>query len=369
MPQGKIISLKEYLESASTGAAAETNETDMLALAMAAYGSALLEMGSCSLDACPALGSELKDSLGRLKTTLSATMSRADLAATDASVQENLRGWGRSTARHYQQTAGEVKELLLVMARTAESAGARDQRCAKQIGEVTARLEEIATLEDLTQIRASVESSAACLKTSIERMTAEGKAAFDQLHERLTTYQTKLQEAEALAFRDALTGVRSRLCVESMIESRIAAGAVFCVAIVDIDGFKKVNDRHGHLIGDELLKQFATELRSVCRQSDVIGRWGGDEFIIVLDRSKAEAGAQIDRLSKWVCGDYTVQAKPNPLKLKVDASIGLAEHLPEEAINDLLARADAAMYERKAVARAIRRESAHLASTAIPELL
>ncbi len=323
----------------------------MLALVMAAYGSALLEMGNCSLDACPALGNELKDCLGKLKTNLSAAMSRTELAATDTGVQENLRGWGRNTARHYQQRAGEVKELLLVMARTAESVGARDQRCAKQISEVTTRLKEIATLEDLTEIRGSIEKSAADLKTSIERMTAEGKAAFDHLQKRLTTYQTKLEEAEELAFRDALTGLRSRLCVENLIESRIAAGAAFCVAIADIDGFKKVNDRHGHLIGDELLKQFATELRSVCRQSDVIGRWGGDEFIIVLDCTQAEASAQIDRLRKWVCGDYTVQAKPSPLKMKVDASIGLAEHAPEEAMKELLARADAAMYEHKGASR------------------
>ena len=61
------------------------------------------------------------------------------------------------TARHYQQKTGEVKELLIVMARTAESVGERDQRCAGQINEVTARLEKIASLDDLSEIRASIE--------------------------------------------------------------------------------------------------------------------------------------------------------------------------------------------------------------------
>ncbi len=354
-----MISLKQYLESASPGAK-ETpapEGADMLALVLTSYASALLEMGNCSLEACPSLGSSLKDNLGKLKANLSAKMSRAELAATDAGVQKNLRSWGTDTARHFQQKAGEVKALLLVMARTAESVGARDQRCAQQISDVTTRLKEIATLDDLTAIRASIEHSAADLKNSIERMTSEGKAAFDQLQERLTAYQTKLEEAEALAFRDTLTGLRSRLCVENMIESRIATQTTFCIAVVDIDGFKKVNDGHGHLIGDELLKQFAAELRSVCRQSDVIGRWGGDEFIIVLDGPRAEATAQIDRLRKWVCGDYTVPAKPSPLKLRVDASIGLAEYMPNETMNSLLARADAAMYEHKAASRAGSRES------------
>ena len=59
-------------------------------------------------------------------------------------------------------------------------------------------------------------------------------------------------------------------------------GAPFCIAIIDIDKFKRVNDEHGHLAGDELLKKFAAKMRSVCRDTDTIGRWGGDEFILLL---------------------------------------------------------------------------------------
>ena len=76
-----------------------------------------------------------------------------------------------------------MKELLLVMARTAESVSARDQRCAGQMSAVTERLKAIASLEDLTEIRASIEKSATELKTSIDRMTAEGKEALEHLRE------------------------------------------------------------------------------------------------------------------------------------------------------------------------------------------
>ncbi len=203
-----------------------------------------------------------------------------------------MREWGRGTARHYQQKACEVKEMLLMMARTAESVGARDQRCAGQMSEVTERLKAIASLDDLTEIRARSRRARRELKTSIERMTAEGKAVLDQLKEQVASYQTKLEEAEELASRDALTGLSSRLYVEGQIEKRIAAGTPFCVAIIDIDGFKKVNDDHGHLTGDELLKQFGVELRSACRATDVIGRWGGDEFILLFDCGLEEAEAQ-----------------------------------------------------------------------------
>jgi len=349
-----MISLKKYLDSTPTGHQTHRapDAKEMLPVAVAAYRSALREMGTCSVDACPALGQELKQSLGELEEKLSIDLNRETLEATEKDVQERLQDWGRRTARHYREKTGEVKELLIVMAHTAESVGERDQRCAGQLSEVTTRLERIASLEDLTEIRASIEKSAAELKTSVDRMAAEGKEAMERLRVEVSHYQAKLEEAEEIASRDALTGLRNRLWVESQIERRVGAGASFCVAIVDIDGFKKVNDDHGHVVGDELLQLFAGELQSASRAIDLIGRWGGDEFILVLDGGLPEATRQIDRLSAWVCGSYKIQGRFGTLKLAVHASIGLAQHLPGETMKDLLARADAAMYLRKAASRA-----------------
>ena len=348
-----MISLKKYLDSEPAGqfAEGEPEEWDLLSMAMDAYGSALMEMGNCSLDACPGLGDDLKKNLASLRTGLSPGMSCESLAATDSNARERLRVWGRDTAKHYQQKACEVKELLLVMAHTTESVSARDQRCASQMSAVTERLKAIASLEDLTEIRASIEKSATELKTSIDRMTAEGKAVLDHLREQVASYQTKLEEAEEIASRDALTGLNSRLYVESQIEKRIGIGTAFCVALVDIDGFKKVNDNHGHLTGDELLKQFGAELRSACRATDVIGRWGGDEFILLYDCGLADAEAQTERLRKWICGNYDVRGRSGALKLRVDASIGVAAHAAGEGMKELVERADAAMYEQKEASR------------------
>jgi diguanylate cyclase (GGDEF)-like protein len=183
-------------------------------------------------------------------------------------------------------------------------------------------------------------------------MTAEGKAAVEQLRSEVSVYQAKLEEAEELASRDQLTGVRSRVYAEGQIERRIAAATPLCVAIVDIDEFKRVNDQHGHIVGDELLKQFATELQSACRSTDTVGRWGGDEFIVLLNCGLAEATAQADRLSKWICGSYKVKASSGVKNLRVDASVGLAEHLPGETMKELLDRADVAMYQNKSAVRA-----------------
>jgi diguanylate cyclase (GGDEF)-like protein len=356
-----MISLKKYLDSAHSAAEEKhepeprrsLSEIGILTLAVNAYRTVLREMGNCSVEACPALGKGLKQSLGKLEENLATDSSRTALETSETAAREQLLDWGQRTAAHYRQKTAEVKDLLLVMARMAESVGERDQRCAGQISDVTTRLKTIASLEDLTEIRSSIERSAADLKTSVDRMAAEGKQAIAELRAEVTSYQSKLEEAEELASRDALTGLRNRTWVENQIEQRVAAGAEFSVAVVDIDKFKSVNDAQGHLVGDELLRQFAGELKSASRSKDLIGRWGGDEFILVLDSGLAEAEAQIDRLRVWICGSYDMKARGGPMKLKLDASIGLAENKPGETMRDLLARADAAMYASKSAGNAL----------------
>jgi diguanylate cyclase (GGDEF)-like protein len=107
-------------------------------------------------------------------------------------------------------------------------------------------------------------------------------------------------------------------------------------------------------VGDELLKQFASELKSASRSADIIGRWGGDEFILLMQCGLAEARAQTDRLQKWVCGSYTVEGNSKAVKLRVVASLGLAEHHAGEPMKALIDRADAEMYRQKAASKALR---------------
>jgi diguanylate cyclase (GGDEF)-like protein len=348
-----VISLKKYLDSdkSELPRVIHQDPREVLPAAIKAYRSALVEMGSCSTDACPALGNDLKRELGRLEIGLASVMNCEQVETTQKNVQEQLQDWGRRTAAHYRQTTGEVKDLLLVMARTAEAVGERDQRCAGQLSNVTTRLERIASLEDLAEIRVSIEQSATELKCSLDRMAAEGKAAVEQLRAEVSLYQAKLEIAEETASRDSLTGLRNRVWMEAQIERRLARNGPLTLAIVDIDKFKAVNDEHGHLVGDELLRMFAGELQSASRSTDLIGRWGGDEFILALECRLEEARTQIDRLSAWACGSYKVGGSVVPIEIDVEASIGLAERAPEESMASMLTRADAEMYRQKNASR------------------
>jgi len=353
-----MISIRKYIDSVAAAdplheakRSKAVSGANLATAAIAGYCASLHAMGRCGSNACPTEGRELSEGLGKLAEELFHAECAESVAAAGQSIDAQLQEWGQRTARHYQAKAQEVKDILLMMAGAAESVGQRDQQYAQQINAVTVQLEGIANLEDLTEIRASIEKSAAELKTSIVRMTAEGKAALEQLRREVTTYQAKVEEAEQLASRDALTRLGNRLWVESQMEKRISARVRFCAAILDIDDFKQVNDGLGHLVGDEVLRQFSNELRSACRATDLIGRWGGDEFIVVLDCGLAEAEGQMARVSKWVCGSYTVAGSGGQARLNVGASIGVAESKPGEGMKELLERADREMYRSKSARR------------------
>jgi diguanylate cyclase (GGDEF)-like protein/PAS domain S-box-containing protein len=146
---------------------------------------------------------------------------------------------------------------------------------------------------------------------------------------------------------DALTGCHNRSSAMAALDMALVdtSGSIG-VLFIDLDGFKPVNDRLGHAVGDELLAAVARRLRDVCRASDTVGRFGGDEFIIVcrdLHRARDEAMTIAGRVHlalshPFALADHTVG---------IGASIGVACSSMGMNADELLARADAAMYRAK----------------------
>ena len=316
-----------------------------------AYRSALTAMGISAAQACPSAGQDLQRTLTGLGKELSETADPDLVTSTDAHVVQGLQQWGNRAQASLEQKTHDVKELLVVLSQTASTMASTDTRYSKRFDDFTARLERIANLEDLTQLRMSLVRSAAELKTCVEQMSQSARDSVAQLQAKVASSQSKLEEAEALASRDALTGLFNRSRLTANVDQRIAAGLVFSVAMIDLNGFKQVNDRFGHASGDDLLKQFSADLRANARQSDLVGRWGGDEFLVVLACPRAEAQTHIERIEKWVVGDYTIASASGPQRVQLGAAIGLAQWTPGQSMTDVVNRADADMYANKRAAR------------------
>jgi diguanylate cyclase (GGDEF)-like protein len=345
-----VISLKKYLEmEAREPGAGKPGPGDLLQVSLESFRFVLRSMGESGTCACPVVGAELQQGLIKLADRLASEVTAALLAEIGSQAGEQLHQWGDRTAGYLKARTAEIKELLIVLARTAESVGERDHTYADHFNQFTTRLRTISNLEDLTQVRASLVQQATELKTYVDQMEQESHRLVEKLQTEVVTYETKLKKVEELALRDALTGLANRRLIEDQIESRIERGQSFCVVMLDLNGLKQINDQHGHLAGDNLLQQFAQELRSSSRSSDLAGRWGGDEFLIVMDGDAGGASAQIERLQKWVFGEYTIRPGKGSAEVKVNvgAAVGLAEWQPGETLKAVVDRADAEMYKQK----------------------
>ena len=168
-----------------------------------------------------------------------------------------------------------------------------------------------------------------------------------------------------LVIRDALTGLFNRKHMQDLLrqecERFARSGQGFCVALIDLDHPKRVNDAYGHQMGDAVLVGVARAAQGALRENDVICRWGGEEFLVLMrDNDPASQGLQaMTRLRRQVTELRPAASAPD---LSVTFSAGLAVSQPGEAIVQMLERADRALYTAKssgrnqdALAEAIRR--------------
>ncbi len=265
-----MISLKKYLDGDAVNPyVSEPDSGELVQAVVKSYRSALLAMGQSGARACRAVGSELQQNLALLVTRLSGSVTPSLVQQTEEQVEEHLRRWGGQSEDYFKSKANDVKELLIVLARTAESLGERDQRYAQQFTQFTSRLQAIADLEDLTEVRASLVQRANEMRAYVEQMQKDSDQSLAQLHAEVSNYESRLKVAEELSLQDELTGLANRRNVERRIAWRISHQQMFCVAILDLNGFKQINDRHGHLAGDDLLKQFSQELSANMRCTDL----------------------------------------------------------------------------------------------------
>lgn len=321
------------------------------------YRASLTAMGVSATQVCPHIGEDFQRDLLQLRDQLCPGAAPDLVEETGKQVEEEVKKWGESASEYFQQTARDIKEIMLLVAASAQAVGERDQRYAGEFIEFAGQLAGIADLEDLTKVRQSLGKNAQQLKLRVEKMVQEGEQSMARLRSELSVYQTQLDEVERVATQDPVTGIANRYKAERQINLRIERGSDFSIAIFDLDDFKQTNDLYGHPAGDALLKQFAGELRSFFRKTDVISRWGGDEFLAVVDCGPGEVRNRIEPIRKWVDGDYDIQVNGELRKVHVRASVGIASWQAGQAAEDLIAVADAAMYTEKAGRKKAAKES------------
>ncbi|MEM6775183.1 MAG: GGDEF domain-containing protein, partial [Pseudomonadota bacterium] len=201
------------------------------------------------------------------------------------------------------------------------------------------------------------------IKTAISDFTdgdaerlAEAEARNEELRDRVermekesAQLQQRLQQNREQLMRDTLTGVRSRLAYDESLAQEFSRfrryKEAFCLAVLDIDHFKNVNDTYGHSAGDKALQLVAQQISERVRETDLLFRVGGEEFVLILPRTSLAAAQPIVEAVRGAVGSsgFHFEGKPVPITL----SAGVTAVREEDTTETLYARADDAMYRSK----------------------
>jgi diguanylate cyclase (GGDEF)-like protein len=315
------------------------------------YRSLLLAVGKYSHRAVPALGRDLERKLSDLNSVLQKDLSNPlfpeVLASTHKRAEAEFEQWADQAFARHKANEDEMREIVDAMANAVESVTARDERYALEVGDLTERLRSITTLDDLALIRRSIVESANSLTACVERTAAAGRESLRRLTAEVEDYRSRLSSSEKLCSLDPLTGLANRRTFEEQLNVKIGTAGRFCLILIDLNDFKEVNDRLGHLAGDYVLKSFAGKLRVQFPSADLVARWGGDEFAVIINSGWNDAEARVDRIRRSAIGECIINSGKESVSVTVEPSIGVVEWDGSETAPELLARADHSMYRGK----------------------
>ncbi|OQS41184.1 GGDEF domain-containing protein [Chromobacterium haemolyticum] len=221
-----------------------------------------------------------------------------------------------------------------------------------KIKDHSTRIKQSQNVEELGSIIGSLMEDTSLMQLDLTRSRDELLSAKEQVEaaeQRIAELETALEAASAKVREDQLTGAFNRRGLAEHFQREISraerTGAPLSVALLDVDNFKQLNDKYGHLAGDDALKYLVDTIKHSLRPADIVARFGGEEFVILMpDTPEEEAVATVQRLQRELTKTFFLA---NNDRLLITFSAGVAKwHLGEQEA-DVLERADQAMYQAK----------------------
>ncbi|MDF1877579.1 GGDEF domain-containing protein [Sulfurimonas sp. SAG-AH-194-L11] len=167
-----------------------------------------------------------------------------------------------------------------------------------------------------------------------------------KVQERTRDLKIALNEMKKLSITDKLTGLYNRLKLDEVLSSKVKLleryDETFSLIIIDIDLFKNVNDTYGHIVGDKVLLEFSTLLKNSVRETDILGRWGGEEFLVICPNSNLQGTKILAESLRVEIAAYKFSHIGH-----LTASFGVTEFKNEDTLQSILNRSDIALYQAK----------------------
>ena len=247
---------------------------------------------------------------------------------------------------------GTVKNMMMTFIDRLSSVATSTGDFHEKIGGFSEKISHADNIVDLNKILDEVLSETRAIQNealqSRDRMIL-ARQEVQEAEQRIHSLEAKLQHMSELVREDQLTGSLNRRGLDDVFERETSRsdrrGTPLCIALLDLDDFKRLNDTYGHQAGDSALKHLVKIVKETLRTMDVIARFGGEEFLILLPETTVEAASQtMTRLQRELTKHFFLHENE---KVLITFSAGVALRQPNEEQAALVKRADKAMYEAK----------------------
>ena len=297
---------------------------------------------------------DVRAGLAETVTRLRAGAAPADLAAQATRAEHDALTFAERERDYLDRRDAELRRIIGVLTEGLAAVGAGSAAYHQRLLAKGARLEAAARLDDLVRVRAAIATEVRELRAAVAERQAEEQSATAALRSEVETLRESVARARSEARTDALTGAANRAAFDDELARRCqlaaAGGDGFALIMVDVDHFKRVNDQHGHQVGDRVLTALVAFLRPRVRRDDVIARWGGEEFAVVLPGASVRVALKKVRaiLRELAGTDWTIDGGRT---LRFTASAGVAAWRSGDEPATVTARADQALYRAKHAGR------------------
>ncbi|HTQ54107.1 MAG TPA: GGDEF domain-containing protein [Bryobacteraceae bacterium] len=312
------------------------------------YGSALQDIAQYLPAVSPALVGKTRRQILALWEQFETRPTAEVLGHNRLELKKELQDFAARSDSILETQEKQFKDILKSFAEAAATLAKQSQVNDGRLTGFTRNLETLIGLKDLSELRTRLAAEVAELRRAVAEMHDASQTSVKQLRAELCRFREKLAVAEESARTDSLTGLHNRRSGEQALRIAIARCRPFCIVMIDLNGFKGINDRWGHQAGDVVLKEFADRLAGSVRSGDMVCRWGGDEFLVLLyDCSLSQASARAVEFRRACEGEYRLIVLEKPISLLLRTAQGVVEWQLGKSAEQLLRLADEQLYREK----------------------
>ena len=279
-----------------------------------------------------------------------ASASRPDeISALTASCFDMCEHAIQALQAQQAERRSELRRLVALVRDTVTVLAGDGDSLSSQITQAASRFNALIQIDDVSVLKQRLMAEVGDLQRVAAERQHQWRETIGTFEKRVVALEQQLIELGREASSDALTGIANRRSFERAVREAIEAPErQFLLALIDLDGFKALNDAGGHPTGDAVLKEVAGHLKSSIRRNDIVARIGGDEFaLLAMGATLREAEP---RLRSLIGAIAQVPTGLEPM-VTVSASCGMAEFCAGDTLESLMRRADQALYEAKATGR------------------